>query len=73
MLHLTNFLCKIICILKLTINYTIASNILDMTLQQQKRYYYLSYTFHNYVGVGTGFHSTVVDFRLMQTTILLQN
>ena len=72
MLHLANFLCKIICILKLTINYTIASNILDMTLQQQKHDYYLSYTFH-YVGVGTGFHSTVVDFRLMQTTILLQN
>ena len=46
MLHLTNFSCKIICILKLTINYTIASNILDMMLQQQKRYYYLSYTFH---------------------------
>ena len=46
MLRFTNFLCKIICMLKLTRNYTIASNILDMTIQQQKRYYYLNYTFH---------------------------
>ena len=46
MLHLTNFFMQNNLHLETNNKYTIASNILDMTLQQQKRYYYLSYTFH---------------------------